>query len=122
MRASNIGIVAIVSLSLAACSSVRTVNGVDVESSRSLCSGPVERCVLLAGAVIAVAGIGVGLATGLAQDRGKDRNLAAFAAAIVANQNQSAAGGGSTTGPTTVVTAPTGATPPTVAPTNPAAQ
>ena len=73
MRAPNMVIVAVMSLSLAACSSVRTVNGVDVESTRSVCHGPVERCVLLGLAVVAAAGIGVALVTGLAKDRKEPR-------------------------------------------------
>ena len=82
MRVSNIGIVAIVSLSLTACTSVRTVNGVEVESARSICKGPIEPCVLLGLGVLAAAGIGVGLATGLAGNRGRgDRELDAFVAA-----------------------------------------
>lgn len=73
MRAPNIIVVAVASLSLAACSSVRTVNGVEVESNRKLCKGPVESCVLLGLAVVAAAGIGVALVSGLAKDRQEPR-------------------------------------------------
>jgi hypothetical protein len=73
VRAPNIIIVAAASLSLTACSSVRTVNGVDLESNRKLCHGPVERCVLLGLAVVAAAGIGVALVSGLTKDRKEPR-------------------------------------------------
>jgi predicted small secreted protein len=73
VRAPNIIIVAAASLSLAACSSVRTVNGVDIESNRKLCHGPVERWVLLGLAVVAAAGIGVALVSGLTKDRKEPR-------------------------------------------------
>ncbi len=73
MRVPNILIAAVASLSLAACSSVRTVNGVDIESHSKLCHGPVERCVLLGLAVVAAAGIGVALVSGLAKDRKEPR-------------------------------------------------
>ena len=73
MRAPNILIVAVASLSLAACSSVRTVNGVDIESRSKLCHGPVESCVLLGLAVIAAAGIGVAVVSGLTKDRKEPR-------------------------------------------------
>lgn len=73
MRATNILIVAVASLSLAACSSVRTVNGVDIESRSKLCHGPVESCVLLGLAVVAAAGIGVAVVSGLTKDRKEPR-------------------------------------------------
>src|SRR5438045_8448848 len=84
MRALNIGVVIAAGLSLAACSGVRTVNGVDVESSRELCSGrSTASCVVLGSAVVVAAGIGVGLAVGLANggNSNQNRKLAAFAAA-----------------------------------------
>ena len=84
VRALNISVVIAASLSLAACSGIRTVNGVDVESSRELCSGrSTASCVVLGSAIVVAAGIGVGLAVGLANGGNSDQNrkLAAFAAA-----------------------------------------
>ena len=104
MRAPNIIIVAVASLSLAACSSVRTVNGVDIESTRGLCKGPVERCVTLGLAIVAAAGIGVALATGLAKDRKEPRFFIPPATA-------STTGAGVPTTAFTTVTTPATATP-----------
>ena len=96
MRVLNISIIVAAGLSLAACSGVRTVNGVDVESSRELCSGrSTASCVILGSAIVVAAGIGVGLATGLANGGNSDQNrkLAAFAAAA-STRGQAAATSG----------------------------
>ena len=88
MRALNVSVIVAAGLSLAACSGVRTVNGVDVESSRELCSGrSTASCVILGSAIVVAAGIGVGLAVGLANggNSNQNRKLAAFAAAASAS-------------------------------------
>src|SRR4051794_8654399 len=106
VRALNIGVVIAAGLSLAACSGVKTVNGVDVESSRELCSGrSTTSCVILGSAIVVAAGIGVGLATGLANGGNSDQNrkLAAFAAAA------SARGQATSTSGAAVVAVPTAA-------------
>src|SRR3954447_21679629 len=104
VRVLNISIIVAAGLSLAACSGVRTVNGVDVESSRELCSGrSTTSCVVLGSAIVVAAGIGVGLATGLANgsNSNQNRKLAAFAAAASASGQAT-----STSGPVVVAVPP----------------
>ena len=116
MRAPTIVITAVASLSLAACGSIRTVNGIETDSARSFCERRIVTCVMVGSAIVIAAGIGVGLATGAANAGRKDRNLAAFAAAASApNQfgGNAASAAVVTTNPVTTAAPVTTATIPT---------
>src|SRR5215213_5315665 len=85
MRAPTLVIMAAASLSLTACGSIRTVNGIETDTANSFCERRIVTCVVLGSAIVVAAGIGVGLATGAANAGRKDRNGAALAAALRAS-------------------------------------
>ena len=80
MRAPNLILTVVISLSLGACSSVRTVNGVEVHESQSFCERRTDTCVRTGLAAAVVAGAVVGLAIGFANKGSGNGNTSTVAA------------------------------------------
>jgi len=109
MRAPTFVIMAAASLSLTACGSIRTVNGIETDTASSFCERRIVTCVVLGSAIVVAAGIGVGLATGAANAGRKDRNGAALAAALRAS-NPSGGAASASSGDNAAAAASTNAT------------